>query len=192
MDKKQAFDFVFKWEGGLSDHPADRGGVTKFGVSLAFFKDCGFDVDGDGDIDADDIRKLTLDQAKTVFDNEFWKKSRCDEFGPYSAFALFHSGVNCGAKQARRFLQRGINRVNMYVLGDPDPALVSDGTFGSLTMSAYAKMAKGNLDRTVALCMTNELKQFYQSIVRRRPNQKVFINGWMNRANDAQRLIMGG
>ena len=43
---------------GLVDDPDDPGGITKYGVSFRFLKDHGIDVDGDGDIDAEDIRGL--------------------------------------------------------------------------------------------------------------------------------------
>lgn len=34
----KAHEFVAKWEGELSDHPADRGGLTAYGASIEFVK----------------------------------------------------------------------------------------------------------------------------------------------------------
>ena len=53
---------VAKWEGGYFDHPNDPGGVTMYGVSLMFLKGLdlwGGDIDGDGDIDRDDVLAVT-------------------------------------------------------------------------------------------------------------------------------------
>ena len=89
---QKAHDFTARWEGGLSDHPADPGGLTKYGVSLRWVQDlarqaredclrqarscdgcsdartqrCGYaslDMDMDGDVDGDDIRACTKAQA---------------------------------------------------------------------------------------------------------------------------------
>lgn len=30
--------FILRWEGGFSDHPADRGGATNKGVTLSTFQ----------------------------------------------------------------------------------------------------------------------------------------------------------
>jgi hypothetical protein len=55
-------------EGGFVDDPTDRGGTTKYGISLRFLAAAGafdsdgdgiadFDLDMDGDIDGADVRK---------------------------------------------------------------------------------------------------------------------------------------
>ena len=42
--------FILSWEGGFGNHPADRGGATNKGVTIATWKAQGYDKDGDGDI----------------------------------------------------------------------------------------------------------------------------------------------
>ena len=46
--------FILRWEGGFSDHPADRGGATNRGVTLATFRHF-----YGADRTADDLRGLT-------------------------------------------------------------------------------------------------------------------------------------
>ena len=46
---------IFQWEGGWADVKEDKGGKTNMGVTLATWKSCGYDKDGDGDIDANDL-----------------------------------------------------------------------------------------------------------------------------------------
>lgn len=36
-----AHAFTARWEGGLSDHPSDPGGITNHGVSLRWVQDLG-------------------------------------------------------------------------------------------------------------------------------------------------------
>ena len=47
--------FVKSWEGGFADHPNDKGGPTNMGVTIGTWKSQGYDKDGDGDIDVDDL-----------------------------------------------------------------------------------------------------------------------------------------
>ena len=55
--------YIMDFEGGLTDHPNDIGGITKYGVSLRFAKDTGdlelFDKDHDNDIDRNDIKLIS-------------------------------------------------------------------------------------------------------------------------------------
>jgi lysozyme family protein len=63
---------LLRLEGGYVNHPLDKGGPTKYGVILSVWKEYGHDKDGDGDIDAEDIKKLTEEDARYIAKKIFW------------------------------------------------------------------------------------------------------------------------
>lgn len=120
----RAFAIVHGHEGGFVDHPRDPGGATNHGVSLRYARSKGllFDLDRDGDVDADDIRLITPAQAMAAFWSDFWRPCRCDELAPDLAVLVYDAAVNSGAPQAIRWLQRAVG-------------VREDGIIGPLTMA---------------------------------------------------------
>ena len=73
-DFEQAINFVLKNEGGLEENPNDPGGITNHGISLRFLKSI------KPDASEEDIRNLTVNQAKTIYYDHFWVNSPCKDF----------------------------------------------------------------------------------------------------------------
>jgi lysozyme family protein len=168
MAKFEGFaDKVLRLEGGYVNHPLDRGGPTKYGVILSVWQEYGHDKDGDGDIDADDIKKLSEDDAKFIAKTIFWDYFLADFIVNQSlAEFIVDWGYNSGRKTVAKIVQRVIK-------------VDADGMVGPQTLKAI----NGADQEILFEALKIERKVFLNSIIKRRPDQIVFYNGWMNRVN---------
>lgn len=192
-----AFKDLLGIEGGFVDDPADRGGATKYGISLRFlvaegaFDDDGdgkadFDLDMDGDIDGRDIRALTPGDARYLYHRCFWQPLRADILPRPLGEMLFDQGVNGGRTTARKLLQRAINNC---LLSAPKQAgaglpLKVDGQIGDATMRKLGWVLRYPALGMPALIdsFRHEVRERYREIVRRFPSQQRFLRGWLARA----------
>ena len=187
---QDAHKFTAQWEGGLSDHPADRGGLTAYGASIEFVKDIASSASGKNFLQAlnvilpitrESIQKLTRAQVESMFRREFWDALRLDTLPYRQAALLYDAAVNTGRKQAVKLSQRGYNKLTTY--GTP---LVVDGIMGPKTLSAL-KADTDVLVKSIIQCR----RAFYESLVAQRSSQEVFLNGWINRVNALERYLLG-
>lgn len=180
----KAHKFVAKWEGGFSNDPADPGGATNYGVSLRWLKSLGLDqgdIDLDGDIDADDIRALSAEQAAKLFRDKFWDAYHLDDFPQTLATIYYDAIVNTGASQATKFMQRGYNTTF------PAARLSVDGILGPLTRNALLSMGQSVF--LLRACI-DERDKFYHSLATSKPAMNKFLKGWLNRTHDL-RIFVG-
>lgn len=167
-DVKILAPFILKWEGGFVDDPVDRGGATNKGVTIATWRQVGYDKDGDGDIDVDDLRLLTQDDAiKRVLKPHYWDRWRADEIRSQSVANILVDWVWGSGAHGIKIPQR--------VLG-----VVQDGVVGPKTLAALnAQDPRAFFDKIKA-----EREAFFRGIVARSPSQNRFLKGWLNRLND--------
>lgn len=92
---------VLKYEGGYTNNPADSGGPTNFGITLGDYKKY---IDSKGT--ADDVRKMSVDQAKVIYKQRYWDALGCDDLPSGVDFTVFDYGVNSGLKRPQNDLKR--------------------------------------------------------------------------------------
>lgn len=102
---ESAMAFIYHWEGGLADNPADRGGRTFKGVTAAVAQRNG----------VSDPANLTDEQINRIYRNEFWDAANCGQYQNPLATVCLDTAVNFGLRgngetsQGWRSLTQGLN-----------------------------------------------------------------------------------
>lgn len=173
MSFDESFENTIGHEGGYSNHPSDRGGETKYGISdnRDGVQDGKSDVNGDGTPDVD-IANMTIEQAKEIYRRDYWDKMRCDELPGNVADQLFDFAVNSGVGTAVRALQ---DLVGANV----------DGVIGDRTVDAVSWMDPEELG---AKLLVKRCLVMLRAIAKRQGNA-AFAGGWANRIEKQLELV---
>jgi lysozyme family protein len=124
-----ALRLIRQHEGGYVDHPADPGGCTNMGITLATFRR---HIDGRGT--CREVRHLHWSQAARIYRQTYWGDIRGDDLGDGIDVSAFDFCVNSGAHRATVTLQRLVG------------AKV-DGRLGPLTLAATRRTDPADLVR---------------------------------------------
>jgi lysozyme family protein len=168
-------DDVIKREGGYSNHPSDRGGPTRYGVTQAVARANGY---------GGDMRSFPRDWAVRIYLDSYYAGpgfERVMKLFPRLAEELVDTGINMGTGRAAGFLQRALNALNRRGRDYPDIAVdnqIGPRTAGSL--QAF-KDRRGAKDAEAVLLRLVEGFQAtrYVEIAEANPKQEDFLFGWI-------------
>lgn len=168
-------DELIEREGGeqYTDHPSDRGGPTRWGVTEQVARAFGY---------KGDMRELPREVAVQIYAERYWFQPRFNEVDGLSAKIaeeMFDTGVNMGQGVAGRFLQRALNTLNRRAKDYPD--IVVDGAIGRVTLYALSRyLARNGSKGELALWRMLNAQQSvrYMEISERDERQEDFQNGW--------------
>lgn len=156
-----ALAVVLAHEGGWSDHPDDQGGPTKYGITLATFRDW-----AGHHRTTDDLRAMSREDAAAIYGALFWCRygyGRIDD--QRCATKLFDAAVNVGPRRA-------------HVLAQRVAGIIEDGVLGPITIG----MINAARPDVWLRLYSEELLGWYEAIVAAKPRQSVFMAGWRKRA----------
>ena len=195
MDKFEHGDFYSKIikqvllsEGNdkITNDPADRGGLTRFGVADAAdgIKDGMTDVNGDGKADKK-IIDLTEADAIQIFKREYYDPIHAEYFKSKELILnIFDFGVNAGIVQAVKTLQKALGITEDGVVG-PNTAKTANnypgnivGAYKSARKDFYDYITKRSVDKYLST-HPNATEKDLMTYTNKR-----FIKGWKNRVDN--------
>lgn len=155
-----AIDAVLAHEGGYVDHPADPGGATNRGITIAVLAEY-----RGKPVTKDDVRALTEAEARAIYRARYWTPIRGDDLHPAVAYVTMDAAVNSGVSRAARWLQQAVG-------------VAADGAIGPRTIDAAAKADPAHVVET---CCAERLA-FLQSL----KTWPMFGRGWERRVREVE------
>lgn len=162
-------------EGGYVNDPADSGGETNHGITVAVARKYGY---------TGPMRSMPRGVAEAIYERKYFIDPGFSEVAGLSkriAEELFDTGVNLGVARAAEFLQIALNALNN--VGALYPDIKEDGDCGPGTLLALAKylVARRGGDGEAVMVAALDVQQgaFYIDLSRRRPKDEKFVYGWL-------------
>jgi Glycosyl hydrolase 108/Predicted Peptidoglycan domain len=151
----QLIEEVIEREGDYVDHPDDRGGPTRWGITESVARRQGY---------MDDMRHLPRSDAAAIYRRLYWVAPAFDkvaEITPKLAAEMFDTGINMGTGTAAGFLQRALNALNR---NGHDAFFRQRGAAGEDVLLKAVEALQG---------------AHYVRLAETRPSQEAFLYGWL-------------
>jgi len=184
-DIKKLAPVVAKWEAGFVNDPTDKGGATNMGITIGTWRQIGYDKDGDGDIDVQDIRALDEHDFSAVL-KVYWNRWQANRLINQSVANILVDWVFTSGAWGIKIPQR--------ILG-----LKEDGVVGPKTLEALNSQNQKELFNKIFEArkkffndiVINSVLKYEKEIKRKSTEkeklkftQKRFLAGWLSRLND--------
>ena len=157
--------------GGYNNHPDDKGGETKWGISKAQYPDL-------------NIECLTKDEAINIYIKDYWVEFKLIYFPEYLRSQVFDMFVNHSPSAVIKIIQRACNKMNFAI------ELLVDGIWGKHTLTAILTTALHARPKyTFQNAIVDERRLYYKYLTKIRPENKAFIRGWYRRAEKYRVVI---
>ena len=162
--------YIKKWEGGFANDPADRGGATNKGVTIATFE---------AYCKAKSLPRPNVERLKRMTDGEwldilktmFWDRWQADKIKSQKLANILVDWVWGSVVYGIKIPQR--------ILGVKQDGIVGDETLKALNAQDPDKLFQAIYDAR---------KKYLNDITISRPINKRFLKGWLNRLEDIRRL----
>jgi len=171
-DYKKYVPFILRWEGGVSDNAADRGGLTYKGITYKTYNALCKIV-----LKKEPHREHFLsmtDEEVSLFVKFFWDKStNNNQIASQKIAEAITSWFWGSGKLGLMWYQQMLNK-------EFNCKLVDDGVIGRASIEAINSI---DADDLFQMSIKYRYNRFHQ-ICKQNPSQKVFLKGWLNRLQD--------
>ena len=161
--------FILRWEGGAkyTNKKSDKGGATKYGITIATWRTVGYDKNGDGKIDEKDVKLIDEEDFKKVLKRNFWDKWKADQIKN---------------QKIAEFLVDWLWNSGKWGIIKPQQLLgvTADGIVGAKTLAAVNNYPN---QRKLFESLKNARKAYIDKVIKNDPSQIVNKKGWLNRIN---------
>jgi lysozyme family protein len=165
-----------------TNDPADPGGPTKDGVTLATMRGLGLDLNHDGTINALDVQLMTPDLAAQIFEKNYFVGPKINMLPDSLQANVYDMNVNAGS-QSVKLLQEIVS----YRIDAP---LTIDGAIGPHTLGAtFRAVAMDSYPGELNDVYVHARLKFYYGLVARNPAMRKYaitpngqLGGWIIRA----------
>lgn len=156
---------VLQSEGGFVADPADPGGVTNLGVTIAVWS-----AHLGRAATIAEMEALTVADVTPLYRSEYWSPAHCPALPAGVDLMAFDCAVNSGVGRAIKTLQGAAG-------------VTADGAFGPATAAAVARVAPADLIHAFATAR----ETFYRSL----PTFSRFGRGWLARLGRTEQAALG-
>lgn len=158
-------------EGGYVNNPADPGGETNHGVTVAVARDAGY---------TGPMRDLPQVTAERIYSRKYIEGPGFDRvvaMSPAVGAKITDAGVNAGQGRASRWFQQSLNHLSRN--GADFPPVTVDGKIGTQSLAAYKalerKRGRGKACELVLKLMDAQQATHYTAL-----NMPTFVVGWVD------------
>ena len=154
---------VINNEGGYSDHPADSGKATNYGVTQNTYDRHRLSIG----LKLRPVKEIEWSEVSNIY-YSYWVSANCEKYPEPLDLLVMDFAINSGASRAVKTLQQCLG-------------VMVDGIFGRNSITAMANyITMHGIDN---LCdrYLEEREEFFRNIVVRDGSQMVFLKGWLNR-----------
>ena len=163
----KCLEMILHHEGGYVNHPRDPGGETNLGVTKRVYKEWG---------GLKDMVDLTVEDVAPIYENNYWKRAKCDHLPSGLDLAVFDWAVNSGVGRAAKKLQTMIGTE-------------ADGGIGPNTLRTLEEYIQHHgIEETI-----NNYKAIRQKFYESLSTFDTFGKGWIRRNDETreQAISMG-
>jgi lysozyme family protein len=162
-DFKKSVTYLLGLEGGYTKSKFDRGGATKYGITEKWLQEI---------MPALNIKDLTLETAREIYHDHFWKPLRLDELQNQTlADEILEMCVNVGRETGVKLVQLALRFFHPEIAVD---GIIGPRTIGYLNGFKYP-------DALVKLVDWEQIRYYIAIVQNDKTQMKNFI-GWLNRA----------